>query len=45
MHQRLGEFEKQRVPRINGHIHLTAQDEILLWVVLIDAVDERRAPK
>ena len=45
VHQRLGKFEEQRVSRINRHIHLTAQDEILLYILLIDTVDERGGAK
>ena len=45
MHQRLGEFENQRVPGIEGYIHLTAHDEVLLCIVLSDTVEERSAAK
>jgi hypothetical protein len=45
MHQRLGEFEDQRISGINGNIDLSAQYEILLCIVLIDTVDQRFAAK
>ena len=45
MHQRLGEFEDQRVSGIKGYIHLTAEDEILLCVVLRDTIDDGGAAK
>src|SRR5215472_9929764 len=44
MHKGLAKFEQQRISRIQRNIHLTAQDEILLSIILIDAVDERGAP-
>src|SRR5262249_48789621 len=45
MHQRLTEFDDQGVPRAHGYIHLGAQDEIVLWIVLISTVDKRRTAK
>src|SRR5262245_41155614 len=45
MYHCLAEFEEQRVSLIDGHIHLTAQDHVLLCIILINAVDERGAPK
>src|SRR5215467_9119157 len=45
VHQHLGEFEYQRVSGIQGQIHFAADDEVLLRIVLIDIVEERRAPK
>ena len=45
VHQRLGEFEDQRISGINGNIDLSAQYEILLCIVLIDTVDQRCAAK
>src|SRR5579863_8546791 len=45
VHQRLGEFEDQRISRINENIDLSAQYEILLCIVLIDTVDQRPAEK
>ena len=45
MHQRLGEFEDQRVSGIKGDIQLTAQDKILLCIVLRDTVDDSSATK
>jgi hypothetical protein len=45
VHQGFGEFKDQRVFGINSNIHFTAQDEIPLWIVLRDTVDECRAAK
>ena len=45
MHERLGEFEDQRVPGIKGNIHFTAQNEILLCIVLRDPVKSGSATK
>jgi hypothetical protein len=41
----LSELEEQRVPGIDGHIHLAADEHVLLRIVLIDATDERGASK
>jgi hypothetical protein len=43
VHKRLGELEDKRVPGIQGNIHLASENEILLRVVLVDALDERNA--
>ena len=45
VHQRVFEYEEQRVSVIDGQIDLATQDEIVLSVVLIDIVDERSAAK
>ena len=45
VHQRIFEYEEQRVSFIDGQIDLATQDEIVLSVALIDIVDERRAAK
>ena len=45
MHDGLGEFEGQRVSCIKGHVYLTAEDEILLCIVLSYTVDECGAVK
>src|SRR5215469_15101597 len=43
MQQRLGEFQYQRISRIKRDVHLTAQDEILLRIVLTHAINESGA--
>ena len=45
VHQRVFEYEEQRVSVIDGQIDLATQDEIVLSVVLIDIVDDRSAAK
>ena len=45
MDDRFGNLKKQRVSGMNGHLHLAAHDQILLSIVLIDAVDHRGTPK
>lgn len=40
-----GNLKKQRVSGMNGDHHLAAHDQILLSIVLIDAVDHRGTPK
>ena len=45
MHKRLGELEHKRVSGIKGNIHLTAQDKILLPVVLVHPADGGGATK
>ena len=45
VHQRVCEYEEQRVSVIDGQIDFVTQDEIVLSVVLIDIVDERSTAK
>ena len=45
MYQGLAELQDQRIAGIQGDIHLSPQDEIPLWIVLIDPVDRCGAPK
>src|SRR5262249_37699068 len=40
---RLAKSKEERVPGVDGQIHLAAHDQVLLRVVLVDAVDKRTA--
>ena len=40
MHQRLSELKDERVLGIKGNVRLVSQDEILLPVMLVNAVNE-----
>ena len=45
MYQRFGKLENKRVSRIQRNIHLAAQREVPLRIVLVDAIDDGGAPK
>jgi hypothetical protein len=45
LHECFGEFEDQRVSRIERYVHLATQNEILLCIVLSDAIKRRCAAK
>jgi hypothetical protein len=45
MYKRLRKLEHKRVPGIERNVHLAAQHEALLCMVLVDAVDDGGAAK